>query len=64
MKLKVIHRYQNRRLSYEKDTVIEVPEVEGEHLLVDAPGCFKVIKEKDLSAPENKQITKDEAKTK
>lgn len=48
MKLKVIFRYQNRGLVFDKDSVIDVDPPMAQFLLNDAPGCFKAVKEKPV----------------
>lgn len=42
MILHVLSTYRSASASYEAGDVIEVSEALGQHLLIDAPGCFAI----------------------
>lgn len=51
MRLRVLADYRERGVNYREGTEIEVPDIEGEHLLSDSPGSFCV----DAPEPEPEQ---------
>lgn len=59
VKLLVKKHYRSREIDYPEDKTIEVPENEAEFLLRDAPGCFEVVIEKAVKAPEDKKEPED-----
>lgn len=60
MKIRVLNHYRSRNIEYAVGQTIEVSESEGEHLLRDAPGCFKVlwgrVEQQEPQEPEEKEL--------